>query len=188
MLRQTRFLGAVYGAYEQRVAELSLTDEHVLREHLIRTPAANPVERVVVTVADWIAEPNGLYRADFDLLARLPRLEALDIVATEEILASGFHERVHDWLPGIEEVDHRAIGASIAVSPPVIVAPPGSTARPVFVSRDREEELVAIVRRVRGERGPSGCFDRTAIVFKRPLPYLYLAHDVFCAAHMPYHT
>ena len=37
------------------------------------------------------------------MLARLPGLEELDIVATENILAAGFHERIHDLLPGIEE-------------------------------------------------------------------------------------
>ena len=30
-------------------------------------------------------------------------LERLDIVATENVLAAGYHERIHDALPGIEE-------------------------------------------------------------------------------------
>ena len=59
--------------------------------------------RVVVSVTDQAADPRGLWTADYDLLARLPGLAALDVIATENVLAAGFHERVHDVLPGIEE-------------------------------------------------------------------------------------
>ena len=75
----------------------------LLRERLMAEPAIEPVRHVVVTVADWIADPDGLYSADFDLLTRIPGLEALDIVSTERVLASGFHERLHNWWPGLEE-------------------------------------------------------------------------------------
>jgi RecB family exonuclease len=204
MLRQTRFLAAVYRAYEARVARLGCVDEHALREHVIQYPAADPVRHVVVTVADWIADPSGLYRADFDLLTRLPALEAIDLVVTEELLASGLHQRVHDWLPGIEEVDDGAIGVPSSTRPPRLLAPIGSVERPVFVNRDREEELVAIARRIKTSTGvspeafftapgtplagPQALLDRIAVVFKRPLPYLYLAREVFAAAGIAYQT
>lgn len=46
-------------------------------------------------------------RDEVVLLARLPGLEALDVVATERVLAAGFHQRLFErHLPGIEE--HRA--------------------------------------------------------------------------------
>ena len=35
-----------------------------------------------MTLGDWIADPSGLYLADFDLLTRMPGLEAVDVVAT----------------------------------------------------------------------------------------------------------
>ena len=76
-----------------------------MRERLIAEPAATPIVHVVVTVGDWIADPGGLYLADFDLLTRLPALETIDLVATDGLLGSGFHQRIHDWLPGIEEVE-----------------------------------------------------------------------------------
>ena len=44
--------------------------------------------------------PHGLWTADFDLLSRLPGLDRVDVVATEALLATGFHERLHDLLPG----------------------------------------------------------------------------------------
>jgi RecB family exonuclease len=186
MLRQTRFLAAVYRAYERRLADRADVDEHALRDHLLRTAAADPVRHVIVTVADWIADPNGLHGVDFDLLTRLPGLEAIDLIVTEEVLASGLHQRVHDWLPGIEEVDGGAVGAFGAASPPVLLAPAGSKDAPLFVNRDREEELVLVARRMHA--ASPARLDRTAVVFKRPLPYLYLAREVFGGAGLSYHT
>ena len=101
---QTRFLADAFRDYERRVRESGGCDEHTLRERLIAEPAADPVRHVIVTVPDWIADAEGLYQADFDLLTRIPGLESLDIVSTERVLASGFHERLHNWWPGLEEV------------------------------------------------------------------------------------
>src|SRR5207248_4408425 len=89
MLQQTRFLGAVYRAYDARLSRQPFVDEHSLRELLIRTPAPDPVRHLIVTVADWIADDAGLHRADFDLLTRLPGLESIHVVSTARLLASG---------------------------------------------------------------------------------------------------
>ncbi len=186
MLRQTRFLAAAFGAYERGLAERGDVDEHALREHLVRTAAPDPIRHLIVTVGDWIADPNGLYSVDFDLLTRVPGLEAIDLVVTEELLASGLHQRMHDWFPGIVEVDGLALGAAPTASPPVLMAPAGSAGVPLFVSRDREEELVAVARRARA--GAPARLARIAVVFKRPLPYLYLAREVFGGARLPYQT
>ena len=135
--------------------------------------------RVVVTVTDQAADPRGLWTADYDMLARLPGLASLDIIATENVLAAGFHERVHDVLPGIEE---ERLGGGDSV--PVLVVPPHSAGEAParwFVSRDREEELAEIVR----STAPAEA-DRTAVVFQRPLPYLYLARSVFADRGQPY--
>ena len=78
-------------------------DEHALRRMLLAHDGPPAYRRVVVSVADQAADPRGLWTADFDMLARLPGLESLDVVATENVLAAGFHQRVHDLLPGIEE-------------------------------------------------------------------------------------
>ena len=134
-----------------------------------------------VTVADQAADASGLWLADYDLLARMPGLERLDLIATENVLAAGFHERVHDVLPGIEE---ERWGGAAAV--PVIAAPESAAADPPLwsVSRDREEELAAVARSIK--RGAPRDLERTAVVFQRPLPYLYLARQVFPDAEIPY--
>ncbi|MEP7309143.1 MAG: PD-(D/E)XK nuclease family protein [Acidobacteriota bacterium] len=180
MLRQTRMLAATFRAYERRMAGANACDEHSLRAHLMATPAAAPVRAAIVTVADWIAEPGGLSVADFDLLARLPLLATIDIVATEGMLASGFHQRIHDWLPGIEEIHFD--GA--ATPRPRLAVPDDGTGRLWFTARDREEELADVARRLK----PDGAEKRTAVVYKRPLPYLYVAREVFGSAGIAYRT
>ncbi len=187
MRSQTRFLAEAFRDYERRIRESDGGDEHTLRERLIAEPAADPVRHVIVTVPDWIADADGLFSADFDLLTRIPGLQALDIVATERILGSGFHERLHNWWPGLEETTPEAAPAVR----PVLMTPPAAPAdEPWWTHRDREEELVAIARRLKADRrsGDAVPLDGVAVVFKRPLPYLYLAAEVFGAAGVPYRT
>ena len=180
LLHQTRMLAATFRAYERRLAEAGACDEHALRQRLIEQAAATPVSAVIVTVADWIADRAGLWVADFDMLARIPGLEAFDVVVTESVLSSGFHQRIHDWLPGIEETtaDLRA------PSRPRLAVPVEAAERLWFTARDREEELIGVARRLNAD-GPD---PRAAVVYKRPLPYLYLAREVFGRAGIPHHS
>lgn len=188
LLRLTRFLVKAFTIFEHRIAATDRVDEHGLRALLIRgdnEPNAPLAYRhIVVTVADQAADPRGLWPADYDLLARLPRLDRLDIVATENVLAAGYHQRVHDSFPEIEE---ERFGAAAAL--PVLAVPahePGDEARRWVVCRDREEELADVARSIK--QGDCCAVDRTAVVFQRPLPYLYLARQVFPDARIPYET
>jgi len=190
MRAQTAFLAGTFREYERRVGESDGIDEHGLRERLVSEAAVDPIRHVLVSVADWIGDPAGLYSADFDLLTRVAGLDTLDIVCTEAVLRTGFHERLHTWWPGLEEVTGVDGGAdrTAARDPqPMLVTPPGSE-EPWWTVRDREEELVAIARQIKadetsGEAVPSS---HTAVVFKGPLPYLYLAAEVFGASGIPY--
>ena len=185
LLRLTRFLASAFTAFEQRVAATGCTDEHGLRARLLSdsgsdTPAV--YTHVIVTVPDQAADPRGLWPCDYDLLARLPRLERLEIIATENVLETGYHQRIHDALPEIEE---ERFGRPAAL--PVLAAPASGIAADQthwIVCRDREEELVDVARSLK--EGACCPLDRTAIVFQRPLPYLYLAREVFADAEIPY--
>jgi RecB family exonuclease len=192
MRRQTRFLSDTFREYERRLHESGGCDEHMLREHLVTEPAVNAVRHVIVTVADWIAEAEGLYAADFDLLTRLPGLESLDIVCTDAVLRSGFHERLHNWWPGLDEVDGASLPEAVgpAVKPVLTTPPDASPDEPWWTFRDREEELVAIARMLKADRrsGDAVPLARTAIVYKTPLPYLYLAPEVLRPAGIPFQT
>jgi RecB family exonuclease len=187
-LLQTRFLAAAFRHYERLVKESGACDEHSLRERLLAEPADVGLRHVIVTVADWIGDPHGLFVADFDLLARLPGLSALDLVCTEAVLGSGFHERLHGWWPGIEEEDD-AERQGIASVAPRLYTPrlePGAPETLWFTYRDREEELIAVAGRVR--RSADIDLNRIGVVFNRPLPYLYLAPDTLGAAGLPFQS
>ena len=180
LLRQTRFLVTVFQELERQVAETGRLDEHGLRDRLVVASHRGPYTGVIVTVADQAADPRGLWTADSDLLSRMAGLERIDLLATEQVLATGLHQRLHEIFPGLEE--QRLDASSVA---PVLTAPgpPGDgPGRPWFVSRDREEELADFIRAA----SPGSLADRTAIVFQRPLPYLYLARSVFEDARVAY--
>ena len=177
LLSQTRFLVAAYTAYERRRSESGRLDEQALRAMLLQSGGPAPYARVVVTVGDRTADPAGLFAADFDLLTRASGLEALDVIATDEALDSGMDERLREMLPGIEECVWPA--GQPSTRPPSVA---------FLVSRDREEELAGIARAVKAQarRDDARPLDRAAVVFRRPLPYVYLAQTVFDSARIPF--
>ena len=187
LVQQTAFLDAVFRGYESRMAGDDRLDEHALRARLLDAESPRPLQRVIVTVTDRIAEPDGLWPADFDLLTRLPGLVHLEIVTTESALAAGLLERLYAALPELDEIrsPHPA-----RPGPRLIVPPPESPAGAesvCFTYRDREEELGAIARSLKSGRSRAP-LHRTAIVVQRPLPYLYLARDVFADTAIPIET
>ena len=183
LLRQTEFLAAAFAEFEHLSSNTEAVDEHGLRTLLLAEGGRERYAQVIVTVGDQAADPRGLFASDFDLLARLRGVERLDVIATENLLASGFHERIHDLLPGIEE--ERL--ADEPVSRPTLVAPqPGDEDRRWFICRDREEELADFIRDLNQRPGASEA--RCAIVFQRPLPYVYLAPQLFAGAGISYQT
>jgi RecB family exonuclease len=184
LLAQTRFLTATFAAFEASVAAVAGVDEHGIRA--LALAAAHPLyRRIVVTVADQAADRRGLWATDFDLIARMPGVESIDVVATDALLEAGYHQRLHESaLPGIEDVRFAALPAPL----PVLVVPDSDATAErslVFVCRDREEELVELARALKSNPNPPA-LGRTAVVFQRPLPYLYLARQVFDAAQLPY--
>ncbi len=198
MLRQTRFLAAMFRAYERRVAASGRIDEHGVRASVLARGLRRPVRQVVLTVGDRASGRDGLWPGDFDLLVRRLRgLVRIDVVSTSSLLAAGYRERLEDLLPGIEEtpVGSAPYRARLEVPVPGIEEAPAGSApgggarlvapdagRRFFTWRDREEELLAVVRRVK-HRPPA---ERTAVVFQRPLPYLYAARHLFASAGVPY--
>jgi RecB family exonuclease len=175
LVEQTRFLVRAFQRFEQLSADAG-ADEHSTRVQLLAEPSERPWRHVVVAVRDRAMDAHGLFAADWDLLARLPGLMQLDVVATDEVLAGPFHQRIHDLLPGIEETRLSSDGRS---SPRLVTTSEGEIAH---VARDREDEIAGFARWVRQERLP---LDRTALVVRQPLPYVYLAREVMRSAGMP---
>lgn len=183
LLLQTRFLAAAFRAFERRSAATGCCDEHALRRRLIAAGLERPVAGAVVTLPDQAADPDGMWPADFDLLTRMEGLERIDVVATDAVLAAGYHERLLDHLPGIDEERFEPSTAAA----PVIVAPGGGE-QLHFVRRDREDELLEVARALQSDSAAPGAIetDAAAVVFQRPLPYLYLARQVFSQAGVPF--
>lgn len=183
----TRFLGFVFLAYDRAARASGGVDEHELGRQLLALQPPLPFDDLVLAVADHPADPRGLWPADFDLIGRLRTLSNLHIVMTDEAHDAGFRARVEQELPGIEEARAPDLPRS-----PVLVATAAAASDtrgvPVHVSRDREEELRDVARHVRaGATGPDRVLaGTTAIVFHRPLPYLYLAQQVLTDARVPY--
>ena len=118
LFRQTLFLSAAFVRFEAKVHASGRLDEHALRDRLLRADEPSRYRYVIVTVPDQAADGRGLWTADFNLLARIHGLERLDLIITENLLAAGFHERVHDLFPGIEEEKDVPVG-----SMPALVVP-----------------------------------------------------------------
>jgi RecB family exonuclease len=137
---------------------------------------------VVVTAGDRSVDPYGLASAHWDLLARLPGLQRLDLVATDTVLAGPLHERVHQVLPGVEEIRFEPPEPP---SPPVLVV--AAAGGPLHVLRDREEEVASFARRVKHTVRSGGLrsLDRAALVVRQPLPYVYVAREVLRSAGIP---
>jgi len=184
LVRQTRFLAAAFRIFESRCAADAALDEHALRARLTTTPAPVPWRHAVVTVRDRASDPHGLWNCDFDLLARLPGLERIDVVVTETCLAGALHERIHQLFPGIEEQRFRGLAPTVPGLPTVDAKAwhhRGQT------PRDREEEVADFAVRVRhlAQQDDAPPLERIALVVRRPLPYVYLARDVLRSAAVP---
>jgi RecB family exonuclease len=202
LIQQTGFLGFTFLAYDRALVAHGLVDEHRLRARLLARQPPLPFDHLVVAVADHPSDPRGLWPADFDLIGRLAALARIDVVVTDEVHDAGFRDRIEQELPGVEEA--RATSEEAFV--PVLVRPPSDATGPAplaFVRRDREEELREAAREIRaqgaggreqgagGEPGtrnqePGTLGFSVAIVFQRPLPYLYLAQQVLGDARVPY--
>jgi RecB family exonuclease len=184
LLRQTRFLAASFRGYEAAREASGSIDEHALRAQLLEAGLARPLRHIVVAVGERTVDVAGLWPADLDLLTRLPGLENVDIIATRSAIAAGLLDRLEKFMPGFEEAEAPADADGLPVddSLPVLAIPGEGDF--FHVSRDREDELTDIARRLKAS-GASN-LDRRAVVFKRPLPYVYLAREVFADAGVPY--
>ncbi|HEY3161147.1 MAG TPA: PD-(D/E)XK nuclease family protein [Vicinamibacterales bacterium] len=195
LIRQTRFFAAAFRQFERLCAASGGVDEHAMRDQLLANAASHPWRHVIVAVRDRAGDRYGLFPVDWDLLARLPGLERLDVVVTDTMLAGSFHERVHQWLPGMEETrlepagsGQRAAGSTEeGLAARAFAASCQLPAASFSVARDREEEVAACARWVRAQAGgpEPPVLDRIALVVRQRLPYVYLAQEVFRSSGIP---
>ena len=183
LVRQTRFLAAAFREFERRALEAGLVDGHAAMQLVLETPSTRPWLHAVVAVGDRSRDAYGLWAADWDLLARVPGLQQLDVIVTDQALAGALHQRMHDLLPGIEEV-------RIETPPSVPSLRLSAQGMSVRVARDREEEVADFARWVKTRARMPGApaLERMALVVKQPLPYVYVAREVLRSAGIPSQT
>ncbi len=179
LLAQTRFLLAAFADYGVRLAGSGALDDTAIQQAMLLAGNAVPVRHLIVAVGDHQADADGLWPADLDLLTRLP-LTRLDIVCTEREAQAGLVRRLRARWPDALPVRIEALRPGTAA-----LETPSGGAR-WFTCRDREEEVLAFARRVKADRDADVA--TTALVYRRPLPYLYLAQQVLTASGIPYET
>jgi CRISPR/Cas system-associated exonuclease Cas4 (RecB family) len=179
LLAQTQFLREAFGAYRIRVEASRALDEHALRARLRQASRPWIARHVVITVADHHAEPQGLWPVDLDLMAGARGLERLDVVATSRLADALFARLRRRWPDAIDVrvPPQQPPGASLEVT---------STDRRWIDCRDREDEVLAFARRVKTLGVADG--SRSAMVYGRPLPYLYAAQQVLRSAGVPFQS
>jgi RecB family exonuclease len=177
LLGQTQFLFAAFETYRGLLRASGGLDEQGLRGASALADASTGIAHLVVATGDHHASREGLWPADVDLLGRLHELQRVDVVCTERDAAAGLVRRLVDLWPraNVVRVD--------AQRPPTtqLEVPAGPALW--FACRDREEEVLAVVRRLKAD--PPDDIATTAIVYRRPLPYLYLARHLFDTAGIP---
>jgi len=187
LLEQTRFLSAAFRAYEWHLNEGGSVDEHGTRALLSSQTAAEPIRHVVMAIGDRPFDPDGYWPADVTMLTTIPGLESIEIVATRNTLDAGYLDRLRLSFVEIEEAD-LASGSAAGLPAMASVIVPSSGDALAFSYRDREDELEGVARRIKADRrrGVKPPLDRIALVVAKPLPYLYLAREVFSGAGIPY--
>jgi RecB family exonuclease len=192
LLDQTRFLAAAFRGYEARLRDGGGVDEHVARALLLAMPSASPIRHVIVAIGDRPFDADGYWPADVTLLTTVAGLETIDIVATSTVLEAGYLDRLRLAFVEIDETAGRPAAVAQSASADqedgtasTLIAPEGELA---FRYRDREDELEGVARRIKADRrrGVAPRLDRIGLVVARPLPYLYLAREVFSGAGIPY--
>lgn len=174
LLEQTRFLAAAFRAYEARLGESDGADEHSARARVIDIASPRPISHLVIAIGDQPFDPDGFWPADVSTFTTIAGLERIDLLATDGVLDAGYRERLQ---LAFVEIEEEAIATT--ANDPVLIVPAKSTA---FEYRDREDELEGTARRLSAQSD----LDRSALVVARPLPYLYLAREIFAGASIPF--
>lgn len=175
LLEQTRFLTTAFRLYESGLADAGGADEHAARGQLLSSASSRPLKHLIVAVGDRPFDTDGYWPADVLMFTTIPGLERVDLLATEGVLESGYDERLKLAFVEIEETRD-----DTPANQPVLVVPGDEYA---FPYRDREDELEGVARWLKTADVDAA---RTGLVVARPLPYLYLAGEVFGGAGIQY--
>jgi len=179
LLQQSRFLQAAFARLATKVAAADGLDDRALREALHACDRPWGPAHLVIAVGDHHADANGLWPVDLRLLAGAPAARRIDVLATRRV-ANGLFGRLRRLWP--DAVDVRIPRQR----PTVTMLEVSSPEHRWLACRDRNEEVLAYARRVKVRRDRDAA--ASALVFRRPLPYLYAAQSVLGGAGIPFQS
>jgi inactivated superfamily I helicase len=175
MAAQTRFLRESLRRLREKLEARRLSDPASLRQAPFFTEGSRfPYRRVLALGPETLSPP------DLAFLSAAPGLSSLEILVPSR-MEEHFRLRLLRRAAPLEVVRD-----SPSLPPPRLLHPaPSATA---FVARDREEALIAVARLLKSRAAEKRLppLDRIAVVVPRPLPYLYLARQVFSEAGIPH--
>ncbi len=177
LLRQTVFLQEAFRLFDARVEALDGLDDRGLRAALPRCARPWGDRHVVISVADHHADPNGLWPVDLQLIADAPGVERIDVVATRRVAESLFPRLRRVWTTATDVLVPRQRPGETRLETT-------SDNRPWIACRDRDDEVLAFARRLKVLQPTDA--STIALVYRRPLPYIYAAQFVLDAAGIPY--
>ena len=146
----------------------------------LAAPPAKPVQHVVVTVADRVADADGLWPVDFTLLstaadARPRSTSSQPKRCWPPASSSVSTPRCRAWRRCQARRAYSTVVVDRGAAPRLVV--PDADGAVAIPARDREDELAHVARRLKAARrsGARPPLHEHALIVRRPLPYLYLA-------------
>lgn len=179
LLQQTRFLEESFRAFEARTGALDGLDDRALRSALRVSSRPWCPPHVVVAVGDHHADANGLWPVDFSLIASAAGVTRIDVVATRRSAEGAFVRLRRMWPSALDVVVPRQRPSETRIET-------DGSERRWIACRDRDEEVLSYARRVKSLQPVDA--SSSALVHRRPLPYLYAAQFLLGSAGIPYQS
>ena len=198
MRTQTRFLAEAFRDYERRVRDSGACDEHTLRERLMAEPATIPfgmsssrLPTGLPTATDCTPPTSICWRGfpDSRRSTSCRPSACLRRASTSGCTTGGRGWRRRCRQRRRLESPARAAQRTARLLTAHPCTPAGAPPEePWWTIAIAKKSWSMVARRLKADRrnGDAVPLDRTAVVFKQPLPYLYLAAEVFGAAGIPY--
>ncbi len=175
MAQQTRFLLESLTRYQAHLTSLKLDDASTLHQSLLKHDVSSPYSHIISL------GPETLCHGDLTYLMAVPTVETVEIIVPESM------ENFSSLHPLISNRALTSAYKKTFTKPPMLFSPEENS-EVVFTARDREEVLISITKLLKllAHKETLPEIDRIAVVVPNPLPYLYLAKQVFEQAGIPY--
>ncbi|HIC04152.1 MAG TPA: PD-(D/E)XK nuclease family protein [Nitrospirales bacterium] len=175
MAQQTRFLVESLTRYRTLLTSLQLNDAVTLHQSLLDHGVRSPYSHILVL------GPETIRPGDLAYLTAAPAVETVEIIAPASM-------EKHSSLRALTKHGTSTMTHAKFSTPSPILFTPDADDEVVFTARDREEVLISITKllKVLAKNGTLPEINRIAVVVPTPLPYLYLAKQVFGQAGIPY--